>query len=247
MEEVTNEIRENIQPQQLHIAVKAVRKVKAEGICIRVGNETDGKRLKEAIEALPGMSEKIICKMSESRRPRIILLDVPNAVSDKDIIHVMTEQNKIWNNAKIEEVQNTSRVSTTSEKGNNRENCRHVVLSVSPKTRNTLISIRHIFIAWANIYVDDFIPVTRCFKCTGFGHLARDCSDEQRCSHCARQHRYKDCELTHKTPVCINCKKFNHEQPEHKKRHIHHNALSNTCPSLLKLKEQSINTTDYGH
>ena len=36
-------------------------------------------------------------------------------------------------------------------------------------------------------------PVTQCYKCQGFNHIAKDCKNDRKCVRCAGAHKSTDC------------------------------------------------------
>ena len=51
-------------------------------------------------------------------------------------------------------------------------------------------------------------PVTQCYKCQGFNHIAKDCKKEQKCVRCAGAHKSTECPDKDKAslkPKCSNC------------------------------------------
>jgi len=56
--------------------------------------------------------------------------------------------------------------------------------------------------------VEDFVVVTRCLKCLGFGHTSRFCQNQQKWSRCAEDNHWKECGNQHPTR-CSNCLKAN--------------------------------------
>jgi hypothetical protein len=55
------------------------------------------------------------------------------------------------------------------------EDSRHVVIEVSPNLRRELVALRKIKLHWSTCRFEDFVVVTRCLKCLGFGHTSRFC------------------------------------------------------------------------
>jgi hypothetical protein len=47
-------------------------------------------------------------------------------------------------------------------------------------------------------------PLLQCFRCFKFNHSAKICSNKQRCSICAGEHHFKECDDV-KSINCINC------------------------------------------
>ncbi|XP_023212068.1 uncharacterized protein LOC111614927 [Centruroides sculpturatus] len=246
MDTILRKIKEEIQPKQLKIKVKGIKPVKGNGQCITVGSKEEGERLKTAIEGIEELENKIKCKISGKRQPRVILLNIPNCISDNEIIKTMIKQNDIWNNTDESKVEENIRLTSSLKSKKDEDKYRHVVLTVTPAIRNSLLKSKTIAISWSIIRVDDFIPIQRCFQCCGFGHWARDCKEQQKCSHCMKRHRYNECNLKHTIPSCTNCKKLNKELPPDKKHSTNHNAFSKDCPTLQKLKAQIIKRIDYG-
>ncbi|XP_023209779.1 uncharacterized protein LOC111612759 [Centruroides sculpturatus] len=158
----------------------------------------------------------------------------------------MYNQNGILEQINKDEFIEKCRISIAIFKGNIKEKCRHVVLSVASNIRNILIQHRYISLSWVNVKLDDYVPVIRCFQCAGFNHMAKDCREKTYCSHCTKNHRYNECNDKQNTPCCINCIKHNRDQPMTKKVPTNHNAYDKTCPILQKLRAQKIKQMDYG-
>ena len=63
---------------------------------------------------------------------------------------------------------------------------------------------------------------TRCLKCQGWNHFAKECIEEQdRCGNCTKNHRTSDCQ----TPLiraCVSCKTDDHA------------SWSRECPTFIK-------------
>lgn len=65
------------------------------------------------------------------------------------------------------------------------------------------------YIGWSSHPLNQYIDITRCFKCERFGHVAKYCLDEiNTCSHCADTgHGHLQCPKARDPPVCANCKR----------------------------------------
>lgn len=74
-------------------------------------------------------------------------------------------------------------------------------------------------------------PLLQCFKCFKFNHGAKVCRTTQKCSICAGEHRFSEC--NNKNAIkCINC-----EGP--------HLAVSRDCPIKKKKIEEKSNRSRY--
>ena len=68
-------------------------------------------------------------------------------------------------------------------------------------------------------------PVTQCYKCQGFNHVAKDCKSNQKCVRCAGPHKSADCPDRNKGSLILKCSNCDGN----------HVASSKNCP---KFKEQ---------
>ena len=68
-------------------------------------------------------------------------------------------------------------------------------------------------------------PVTQCYKCQGFNHIAKDCKNDQKCVRCAGAHKSTDCPDKNKETLKIKCSNC----------HGNHVASSRECQ---KFKDQ---------
>ncbi|XP_023229280.1 uncharacterized protein LOC111629613 [Centruroides sculpturatus] len=246
MKRIESEIKKRIKPHELKIKVKSVRQVRGDGICFRTDSYKEAETLSDAINDHPDIAKKVQSKISEGRRPRVILTNVPIAVSEEEIIPMMYEQNEIVQNMTMDEFSSSTKISTVLFRNNNKENCRHIVISTTPNLRNLLVKTKHIAIQWAKIYVNDYIPLVRCYQCCGYNHLSTTCPNKQRCSHCGKAHRFRECRKLDDDPCCINCKTLNKDLPEYSRHDTCHNAFNPQCPITERMKAQTIRQTNYG-
>ena len=48
-------------------------------------------------------------------------------------------------------------------------------------------------------------PVTQCYKCQGFNHVAKDCKSDQKCVRCAGAHKSTECPDKDKESLKLKC------------------------------------------
>ena len=64
--------------------------------------------------------------------------------------------------------------------------------------------------------------VTKCYKCQGFNHIAKDCKNAQKCVRCAGSHKSTECPDKNKDSLKLKCSNCNGE----------HVASSKECPKF---------------
>lgn len=98
------------------------------------------------------------------------------------------------------------------------------VLSVSEDTAKKLLDGRKLKVGWSVCGLREKVSLTKCFRCLEFGHIARNCKNEDRsklCRKCGKEgHIAKSC---NNDPCCMFCIG---STPE-KAKHI---ACTNRCP-----------------
>lgn len=80
--------------------------------------------------------------------------------------------------------------------------------------------------------VFDYIPpLQQCYRCFKFNHSAKICNGKQRCSICAGEHSYKECDKPNEL-CCVNC-----SGP--------HLAISRACPIKMNKISEKRNKITY--
>lgn len=90
-----------------------------------------------------------------------------------------------------------------------------------------------ISIGWDSCKLFEHIFVRRCYKCYGFGHIAKDCSGQKVCSRCSLVHENDGKECKSKSLKCINC-----INAKIKSVNVNHGVFDNNCPVYKKYIEK---------
>lgn len=104
--------------------------------------------------------------------PNLLIRFVPKEVVDTAIKDTILQQNNL---AHLESTTLNIKFTRSTY-----DDSRHVVIEVSPNLRRELVALRKIKIHWNVCKVEDFVMVTRCLKCLGFGHTTRFCQNQQK-------------------------------------------------------------------
>lgn len=78
------------------------------------------------------------------------------------------------------------------------------IAEVRPELLKSLIKDK-VFVGLTRCRISEYLDVTQCFKCLGFGHTMAKCNSEFRCKHCSESHDSKLC-TKQESLKCFNCK-----------------------------------------
>lgn len=225
-----------ISPEQLKLHVRGLKKVKNGGVLISTENKGDIEKLKNS-EKLASSGLKI--EEPSKRRPRIAVIGVPVALTEKEVFECIYEQNLSDKlpNLTCESFLECIKLSHKSGK-RDLSTCNYI-LEVPASIRQVIINQSRIFINWTSCPVRDFTIVTRCFNCQQFGHAAKFCRETSpTCNHCGESgHSFKECSSKSSTPLCATCKRF--------KRKCDHPTGDVSCPARKHAEMNYINSIDY--
>lgn len=225
-----------ISPEELKLHVRGLKKVKNGGVLISTENKGDIDKLKKSEKIFTsGLTIEEPCK----RRPRVTVIGVPVALTEKEVLDCIYEQNlsdKLPNTTRESFLETIKLSHKSGKKG--LPTCNYI-LEVPPGIRKMLINQSRIFINWTSCPVRDFTIVTRCYNCQQFGHAAKFCRETSpTCNHCAETgHSVKECTSKSSPAQCATCKRF--------KRKCDHPTGDVSCPARKYAETNYINSIDY--
>ena len=169
------------------------------------------------------------------RKPRIIILNVPEDINTNNIEDAIIKQNLDLNMTKGSMIAKFTYVT--------KRKYRNAVVEVGPDVTKNLLH-RKIKLGWQICRTDDYITATRCFKFSKFNHRTMECKGKITCPLCAGAHIIKECKSNPTTYKCINCVVYNRHNPT-KTISVAHSALDKECPSLKVILERNRLNTEY--
>lgn len=207
--------------------MRDVIKLRDKSALLNLESEQDVKLVEE------GTGESLVTVRPGKISPRIIIFDVPKILQEDELISQLLNKNCAnvgpINELKSE-IKTLFRVKAKQGSNNAKDNSskNHIVLSVSGRICRALVGIGRVFVDFNSFRVQEFVSITRCFRCQGFGHTSTVCRrDKVICSYCGGEgHNHKDCQNKSGAPCCFNCKL--------KKNDSGHEASQKTCPEYLR-------------
>lgn len=162
-------------------------------------------------------------KLSELRKPKIIVSGLSEKMSDEEIVTKLKKQNEVIQDSELRVV---------SIFGKHKLN---VVIEIDSDSFNKIMTgeCKKLNIGWSSCMVKEYVNVLNCFKCQGFNHKAKDCTKTRACKKCAGEHDVSECRS--KVTRCTNCIQAN--QKLNLNLHTNHVARSEKC----KVMERRIN------
>ena len=225
-----------ISPEELKLHVRGVRKIRNGGVIIRTDNKADIEKLKSSQKLV---SSGLTVEEPSKRRPRIALIGVPVALTEKEVFDCIYVQNLTEKLPNITREAFLETVKLSHKSGKKDRPICNYILEVPANIRNILMNQGRIFINWTSCPVRDFTIVTRCFNCQQFGHAAKFCRETSpTCNLCGETgHSFKDCSNKCSPPQCATCKRF--------KRKSDHPTGDANCPARKYAEDNYINSIDY--
>jgi hypothetical protein len=99
---------------------------------------------------------------------------------------------------------------------------------------------RRMKVGWNRCYVVDAIDIKRCFNCSSFGHIAKDCrASGPVCPRCAGCHKINECSSNR--VKCNNCLQLN--EKFNANVNVNHCTWDKNCCTFKKkieMKKKSI-------
>lgn len=136
-------------------------------------------------------------KLSELKRPKILVSGMSEKFSNDEIISKLKVQNRTVEDAEL-------RVVSTFGKSTF-----NAVIEMDCDSFNKVMSNdrRKLNIGWSSCIVKEYVDLMKCYNCQGFNHTAKACTRKKACKKCAGEHDVAACKST--VIRCTNCNNAN--------------------------------------
>lgn len=232
--DILNSLKSKIYPNKENIKINQTKIIK-DGIIFNCNTEDSLIKLKNSIEA--NFSNEFSVNKKNKFNPRVIVKNVSNKYDNNSFVDDICDCNVTLNSARKE-----IKVITTI-KGKFSTN---YVLELSPKTRKAILDLDNtVYTSWEKCFVEDHHYIMRCFKCTGYGHIQKDCKSKKIvCFKCGEDHWGRDCKST--TYKCTQCAELNTKDTKMTNKLAEdHCATDKACPQYQKLLNKLKSNINY--
>lgn len=236
---VKETIMAKVDPKKLGVGIVGVNPSK-NGVIIKCDSEESRNILKAEADKVMGAKYKVGDE-KKSLQPRILVYNVlKNLVPENEDKSLLVENIVKQNNLELNNLNVSVKIITiVPDRRDNRKV--KLVLEVDPKTRSRLVGDGKLKMEWAMLNVTDYIHVTRCFKCAGYGHVQKDCKNEVTCPVCAGGHEKRECNADE--VKCVNCCRANERL--NLRLNVFHTALSWECECYKRKYRQLQSKINY--
>lgn len=228
--DITKDIKTALNPVAEGIRITTVRNLGEKGVLIRAAEKKD---LNAILECAQLRNIGLTISRPVKRMPRLALYGVPSGMSEEEIRESLIRLNN------LDEREIKEQLKFAFKFGRKDRITENIAIEVTPELRKKLLSLSRVYLGWSSCKVEDFIRITRCYKCNGYNHIQKNCKAlTPSCAHCAGPHETNTCDKKEQPPKCTNCIHF--------KLAHNHSANDKDCPSYANALKGLINRTDYG-
>lgn len=228
-QEVKNKVKKTIDKDVDKIRFKSIRMIRDKRIVV----ETEGNKDMEVFKRKIEQEGVFDLQMPGIIRPRLVIFDVDRDMSDREFMDVLVSKNLEFLESDLKN--NIRIVYKTGPR--NRDTVNYVV-EVPGRVRDVLLVQGRIFLKWGTHKVLDRIEITRCYRCQGFGHVAKRCDGAVMCGHCGEKgHKFEECQRKNEASKCVNCMS--------RGRDAGHSVNSRECPEYIRAAEALKARTDF--
>lgn len=223
-----------VNPVADNIKIKNVRRLGQGGVAVETATSEDAAKVMAHMEL---KNKGFKAEIPGRRGPRVIVHDVDRALTEEQVMEAILRQND-FNEDDAAAFKTQFRLRFRD--GRPREDLVDWVAEVSPDARTRLRKRERLYIGWTACRVQDFIAVSRCFKCQLYGHIAKYCRQSGMvCGHCGEDgHGIKECNRKDSPAICILCKRA--------KKEFSHAIVSKECQAYQYAVDRLVNRTDCG-
>jgi len=232
-DEIKRLIKSKIDPVNMKIGIRTFKSLKNGNVLIEADSKEEIETLNSQIRDICGDQPEI--NVQKRRNPRLIIYNVPDAVTHENAEDIMPAQNpdlKLQKgDIKIKFIFKTKRNTT------------NLVVEVNEQTRRQKVQNK-LNLEWMICSIDDYVSVNRCFKCSRNNHRHTECKSEETCPLCAGKHKLKECTASRAEYKCTNCMTYN-KYNQNRCINADHSSLDTKCPNLHAIIAKYKQNTDY--
>lgn len=202
------EIKQSVKNKDVDGGFKNVIPLKNGAVIVQSHNKRQQDKLKQAL----GNKQDITIKELGKTDPMFMLTGIDKGYNNDEFIEELLRQNHDINILLTEK----SSIKVITKKACRNPMKENWILQAPPKIAKWFLKEEKINFDLVTVYVQEYLPITMCFKCCGFGHVAKYCKKKESCHKCSGEHPGKDCQENNLK--CPNCTQMGYADTSHSAR-----------------------------
>lgn len=210
---------------------KNIKQTKNGAVIIESHDKEQQDKLKTVINNI----DNIKYKENNTNNPMFMITGIVKGYSDSEFV----EELERLNDDIVKELQTTiqDKIKVVAKKECRNPEKENWILQAPAKITKWFLKKGTIYFDLVMLHVQEHVNLAFCFKCSGFDHVAKYCTQRECCHKCGEQHNAKECTAT--TLRCANCQKMKYTDTQH-------SARDTNCPVYKRRLARFRNNIDYG-
>lgn len=227
-----NEFKNKVKPGELGPGITKVKETNNGKVILNCVNEDYLTKIKSNLEKCVGKSCKVLVPNKLLPRIKIKNINNLNNLNNEELCEHISKLNEF-------SAEDHFRIVKKIELSKKFD----IIAEMSASLFKKVMSVGYVFVGWQKSHVTESFNVTRCFKCSRFGHLANTCkSSKYICPICGSDHKLEDCNNKGNLN-CVNC--VNHNTRFKTNIETNHSARNVHCPIYIRQVEVLKSRTNY--
>ena len=202
-EEIVTEkaVKDKIDIVNLPVGVNEIHNKSNGSMILRCETTNQNKNIGEIIKSSLGNDFSV--KKVDGKKPKLKIVGVHEdeiKMSDEAIVNAIKKQNCLTEKPEVRSLNVIKRI---KKRADHDSTSGTIIVEVDAQTYSEFVEMGKINLGWHKCKVFDYVGVMRCFKCWGFNHISKYCTNEIRCNRCTGQHEGKNCSANQ--VKCVNC------------------------------------------
>lgn len=219
-----------VNPIAVSAGIKMIKHGKNGSLILKCSSNDSTARIKN--EMCKNLGKDYVIDESKLRKPSVRIANMKK-MDESVIIEALRNQNSFLTNEDIIELK--------SFKKANKGDRYYAIIQCNGSAFKKLLNTGRVCMVYEMCPVYENIYVTRCFKCSGFNHVAENCNADIVCPKCAGTHSKNDCNADESK--CVNCVNSNNKFKTNFA--VDHTVFSLRCESYKKQLELIKLRTDF--
>lgn len=187
-----SDLESKVNPVEVSAGISMLKQGKNGSLILKCSSNEATARIKNAISK--NLGKDYVVDESKLRKPSVRIANLKK-MDEPVIIEALRNQNPFLTDEDVTEL----KVLKKAKKGDRF----YAIIECNGSAFRKLMSAGKVCMIYETCPVYENVYVSRCFKCSGFNHIADNCKNETNCPKCAGSHTKDNCDSSENK--CVNC------------------------------------------